>query len=256
MGESIPKTDVQPEQPVKKFTLEERAEKLGKTEVLEALKEQARGIEEMLYGAYKIVDDRVVRSIRDEDRILIKGVVETEEGKLLTAEQPHKIRDLLVKLAHDVRQLSDQYRDFEVGGALLAVRKPTESNPNPWTVLFNANTKPSAHEKKWCAELYLLDGIERRDDIEKIVTMATVGQAQPDDDSRRDQVTLSPCILCRNRLHELAEDEEVPWIDLYTEIYTVRAEKKGWDEKEKLLHPKLFQVKDLHKFHGENNGDM
>jgi len=82
--------------------------------------------------------------------------------------------------------------------------------------------------------------------IDKILSFVVVAKPQTDDDSKRTQVTLTPCKLCRDRMLRSAEEDagnKPPRISLETEVITANADQTAFRKYQK--------VKDLLTFHGE-----
>jgi hypothetical protein len=127
---------------------------------------------------------------------------------------------------------------------MLGFRTKLPLAENPWAVLFDANTKPSPAEQKWCAEQYLMDRTEGgAEKVDRILSFIVAAKPQTDDDSKVTQVTLTPCKLCRDRMRTIAEEDPDPRITKGTEIITVHAEEPRFKKYQKL--------EDLYKFHKE-----
>jgi len=136
-----------------------------------------------------------------------------------------------------------QYRGFDVGAVVVGTRTPAKEGDTPWAVLFDANTKPTANDAKWCAEQYLMDralGAEER--LERILAFVVVAQPQKDDDSQQRQITLTPCKLCRDRMSHAADSGDGV-ISSETEVITADARETAFR--------KFQKVKDLRVFHKE-----
>lgn len=177
---------------------------------------------------------------------------------------PDKLTDIwqrvendLVGIAADARQFADQYRQFNVGATIIGYRN-VEPSENPWVVLFDANTKPETvmgAVRKHCAELYLSDRIDPErpemglpeEKMEKALALFLVAESKTDDDSKKTQITLTCCKLCRDRLWKLSQKAEgvtkSPIVTPDMPVVSANVQNLGLR--------KLQQVQDLHRFHGE-----
>ena len=171
---------------------------------------------------------------------------------------PNKIvHEVLNRIAVKAREFSDHYGGYKVGGVLIGLRKPTAADPNPWVVMFDANTRPSQNVRKHCAEQYLLDradAAQRDRQLENVVALFVVAPPRDmpddpvglkDDVSQKKQITLTPCELCRARIGHMAEEPGGIVNPRYTEIITARS------DVENLALRKMFKAGDQRVFHGE-----
>lgn len=79
-----------------------------------------------------------------------------------------------------------------------------------------------------------------RGGVQKVIAIAVVGEPQPDDHSKRIQITLTPCDSCRTSLDTLMSEDH-PKIEPDTEIFTVHSGNVGLTQ--------LFRAKDLRGMH-------
>jgi cytidine deaminase len=206
---------------VRKLSLEERTATPELRELLEGLNNDARDIEKRLFAAYPVARGR-----------------ERQEAS-------ERVLEDLIALGNRARGLSVQYRDFRVGAVMVAMRTNPKFGENPWIVRFNANTKPTEHDKKWCAELYLMDEAEAPEsDINSILSFVVVATPQMDDDSKVNQITLTPCKLCRDRMKTMSRGEG-SLVSPDTEVITADARDTRYR--------KFQKVKDLPAFHKETD---
>lgn len=171
---------------------------------------------------------------------------------------PEIISDKLLKqVAFRAREFAQHYDNYKVGGVLVGLREPTAADPNPWVIMFDANTKPTVYDDKHCAEQYLMDRAEQAMKEGKLKSVkAFLIVASPrgipddpvgfmDDVSKMKQMTLTPCALCRERMTNLAKKKS-PVISLdATEVITANSRSRD------LWSRKYQKVKDLPAFHGE-----
>jgi len=201
-----------------KIPLERRADTPEKKELLADLEKRARDIEQRLFVAYP-------RATKNEMR-----------------EASERVLEDLITLAKDAGGLAKSYRNFNVGGVILGIRPMRTTADNPWKIIFNANTKP-ADAPKWCAELYMMDELATpENEITQVLAFVVVGKPQRDNDSGREQITLTPCKLCRDRMLTMTLGEK-PVITPDTEVITANARDTRYR--------KFQKVRDLHQFHGE-----
>jgi hypothetical protein len=191
-------------------------------------------------------------------------------------------------MARDASYLSDSYRNFDVGGVLIgyqdtrtvvpgqgAPRYANGTRPNPWRVLFDANTRPATDEegrlkerrprevaesskvRKYCAELYLTDRVDpskpevglAREKLTKSIALYLAGEPQTDNDSLRQQITLTSCKLCRDRFWKKTQNVDGQGNrqrPVYDEEMPVISADIG-----KLENWEWQQINSLHKIHGE-----
>jgi cytidine deaminase len=156
-------------------------------------------------------------------------------------EAGERVLDDLISIARDASVFSWQYRDFRVGAVALGLKRVAPQGSNPWGILFDANTKPRAQDRKWCAEQYLMDRMSSGNEaMKKVTTFVVVGKPQVDDDSRVSQITLTPCKECRDRMLTMAVQNE-SILDPETEVITANLENTGFR--------KIQRIRDLHRFH-------
>lgn len=201
----------------KKLTLDERADTPERTQKLAELMKRAEAIADRLAQLY--------------------GSTPTDQE---VREASGRVLEDLVALSKDAREFSRQYRGFTVGAAVLGLR---EGQKNPWAVLFDANTKAAKEDAKWCAEQYLMDRATGPGEaLSRILAFVVVAEPQTDDDSKRTQITLTPCKHCRDRMGQLAEGKDAV-LSPETEVITA-------DARQTALR-KFQRVKDLKVFHRE-----
>lgn len=221
------------EDPVLKIPIEDRITTPKEHEVYEGLQKDAGYICEKLFRTVRFTNDRFREPL------------------------PDTVMNLLVQLAREARTFGRHYGRYHVGGALVGLRTPTADNPNPWVVIFNANTRPDGHTRKHCAEQYMLDDAEEmsaQKKLEHIVAVVVVAPprdmpADPvglmDDVSLKKQITLTPCEMCRARIMELTQRPDGLVSARDTEIVTARADEPGLR--------KSFKAGDVPIFHGEGD---
>lgn len=209
----------------------------------------------------------------------------------LTREQMNelaiKFRQPFLEMARTAAYLADSYRNFDVGGVIIGYQdtRSTEAGgppryrngtrPNPWRVLFDANTRPATDERglivprhplrtseisevrKYCAELYLTDRIDPghteigspREKLTEAVAVYLAGHAQIDNDSQRTQITLTSCKLCRDRFWKKTlkvDDDGKPQRQLYSPDMVVIS-----SDIDNLNNWKPQPIRELHSFHNE-----
>lgn len=156
-------------------------------------------------------------------------------------EAGERVIEDLISIAKDASAFSWQYRDFRVGAVALGLKRVVPQGSNPWGILFDANTKPRAQDRKWCAEQYLMDRMSSGSEaMKKVSAFVVVGKPQIDDDSRVSQITLTPCKECRDRMLSMAVQAE-NILDPETEVITANLENTGFR--------KIQRIRDLHRFH-------
>jgi|GEM_PF-1427440 hypothetical protein len=173
---------------------------------------------------------------------------------------PDKLHDVLrivenelIGIAYEARQLTDHYGGFGVGTCVIGLRNVQRSE-NPWRIVFDANTKPTTvmgEIRKHCSELHAMDRIDPdmqemgidEDKMDKALAFFVVGQARGDDHSEiKQQITLTPCKLCRDRLWKMSQQEN-PVISEDMPVVTANANN--------LALRKSLPVEYLHDFHKE-----
>ncbi len=216
-------------------SLQERAEKLGEVETLRELQKQVEDLRALLLAR--------------------TGPNPTPE-QIMWAQ--NEAREGLLKLAHVARAFTRHHRvpPFRVGGAMLALRKVSEEDGNPWAVAFAANTKVDDNHdatpkgEKWCAEQYLMDLVAEptspsETGIYKILSFGVVAEPRSDDKSGKLHETLTPCAICRDRMvYDPKLTGQAGILSLETEIVTQSVE----DPAAKRIDP----VAHLHGMHGES----
>lgn len=204
----------------KKITLIDRVQSENEKEAFQVLEERARALETKLFQAFGSTP-----SAREATDAI------------------HNVLEELIMIAKDARIFSRQYRGFAVGAVVLGFRKTSHPGRNPWRIMFDANTKPTVHDAKWCAEQYLMDrALTTEEKFARILAFIVVGEPQTDDDSKRTQITLTPCKQCRDRMLLLTEGD-TPLIARNTEVITAHAKQTAFR--------KYQHVKDLSVFHKE-----
>lgn len=206
------------EKPVRKIPLERRFRSKEMKQQLEHLKAYAKTVEEKLREAFGTAPDQ-----------------------LQIDDATNQVRETLITIAKDASVFARQYRDFNVGAVVIGLRKTAFPHENPWTVMFDANTKPKSSDKKWCAEQYLMDRMTGMR-LQKVLAFVVVGKPQIDNDSNVEQVTLTPCKMCRDRMM-LKSEETDPVITSETEVITADLRDPRFRKYQK--------VGDLQRFHRE-----
>lgn len=221
------------EHPVMKIPLEDRVTTPEEREVYEGLQKDAAYIREKLHRSVRFMDERFREPL------------------------PDTVMSLLVLLARDARKLGRHYDRYHVGGALVGLRTPTAEDPNPWVVIFNANTRPDGQTRKHCAEQYMLDDAEEmkaKKQLEHVVALVVVAPPRKmphdpvglmDDVSQKKQITLTPCEMCRARIMEMTQQSDGLVSARNTEVVTARADEPGLR--------KSFKAGDVPIFHGEGD---
>ncbi len=216
-------------------SLQERAEKLGEVETLRELQRQVEDLRALLLA-------RTGPNPMPEQIAWAQG--EAREG--------------LLRLAYGARAFTRHHRvpPFRVGGAMLALRRVSEEDSNPYAIAFAANTKVDDNHdatpagEKWCAEQYLMDLVAEPTNpgetgIYKILSFGVVAEPRSDDKSGKLHETLTPCAICRDRMvYDPKLTGPAGIVSLETEIVTQSVK----DPAAKRIDP----VAHLHGMHGES----
>jgi len=226
------------------LSLEERAVSEEQKGVLEHLRDKVGKLRTHIWQAYPIPTYEAARDVTER---MDKG---------------------LLHIAQLAREFGVHHKNYHVGALVLGTRMPTEDDPNPWTIMFDANTKLDREGRatpeggKWCAELNLFDRAEGKgpageeEKMREIYSMIIAAEPRKmeedpvglmDDISRRKQITLTCCALCRARMLKMTSRKNGTRIlSENTEVVTARI-----DSGENMPLRKYQHVKDLPPFHGE-----
>lgn len=209
------------------MSVHERAITLGKEELFDELTNYAqREICEPLFKAFNgIFGQREIEKARED------------------------MHEKLKYVALRAREFAMHHSGYKVGTAILALKKVSGPTENPWVVLFDANTKldeekhatPEGH--KWCGEQNSLDRVVHPEpgdpEIARVVKIVVTGEPRPDDRSKKPQIVLSPCHICRDRMvydpelvsgdHPLLPDDtevymfdpDIQWREKYSKVGTL-----------------------------------
>lgn len=165
--------------------------------------------------------------------------IPTREQALELAKEA-AIENMLIELAAAARPLARSYRNFDVGTAFIAIRRPQLYTQIHWYVRFAANTKEEGGEK-YCGEQRLFDkALEKQ--VQHIVAIGIVAQPQNDHGSGRKGITLEMCERCRWRARGLMREHH-PIVEPDTLLISANAEML-WARKHQT-------IADVHAMHCE-----
>lgn len=136
--------------------------------------------------------------------------------------------------------VTQQYRGFRVGCAVLAFRDDLSIMDGRWRIFSGMNAKVSQVARATCAEPIAIGNAYARG-YRQIIGIVVVGQPQQDEHSGLTPLTLHPCHHCRQIMRGH------PLIGGFTRVLTAHPPIDGQEE----LPQELHSLRRLLKIHNE-----
>jgi cytidine deaminase len=134
----------------------------------------------------------------------------------------NQMLEFMVDQARAAAEKAESYRGFKVGCAVYACTGGKTRMHSRTRVFTGANSKPSPHAVKCCAERRAILAAQDMG-YKEIVGMVIAGEPQADADSKIISPTLHPCLACRNFFTGTSG------ITANTQLLTIRLFEVAWE---------------------------